>query len=108
MVKAPGILGVVAFSYGFLGSGCLFEKIAVCGSAHRRVGAAEGCDLLIFRSFASTRLVGRMLQTEFLFAFDLYHLGVVHGDFHRAKAQIAQCALDFTQNGGFVLPVNTA
>jgi hypothetical protein len=69
------------------------------------VAAAEGCDLLIF---ASARLVARMLQTEFLFAFDLYHLGVVHGDFHRAKAQIAQRALDLTQNGGFVLPVNTA
>jgi hypothetical protein len=24
------------------------EKIAACGGAHRRVGAAEGCDLLIF------------------------------------------------------------
>jgi hypothetical protein len=80
MVKAPGILGVVAFSYGL-------ERVA--------------CDLL-------ARFISRMLQTEFLFAFDLYHLGVVHGDFHRAKTQIAQGALDFTQNGGFVLPVNTA
>jgi hypothetical protein len=85
MVKAPGILFVMAF-YG-LESGL----------------PAEGCDLLIF---VSARFVAWVLQPEFLFAFDLDHLGVVHGDFHCAKTQIAQGALDLTQNGCFVLAVN--
>jgi hypothetical protein len=80
MVKAPGILIVLAFSYGVLVSGCRFL----------------------------TRFVARVLQPEFLFAFDLDHLGVMHGDFHCAKTQIAQGALDLTQNGCFVLAVNAA
>ena len=48
----------------------------------------------------------RVLQAEFLFAFDLNHLSVMHGDFHSTKAQVSQRALDFPQNGGFVLTVN--
>ena len=65
------------------------------------VGAAAGCDLL-------ARLFTRLLQTEFLFAFDLHDLCVVHSDLHRAETQIAQSALDFTQDGAFVLTVNAA
>jgi hypothetical protein len=52
------------------------------------------------------RLGARVLQTEFLFTLDLDHLSVVYGDFHGAKSQIAQGALDLTQDGGFVLTVN--
>jgi hypothetical protein len=50
--------------------------------------------------------MGRLLQSEFFFAFDLDDLRVMHGDFHGAKAQIAQCALDLAQDGCFVLAVN--
>jgi hypothetical protein len=82
MVKAPGILYVLAFLMGVLESGCLFND------------------------FASARLVGRVLQTEFLFAFDLDDLGVMDGDFHGAKTQVAQRALDLAQDGCFVLAVN--
>jgi hypothetical protein len=83
------------------------SNIAACGSSYAQppVGAAAGCDLLIF---GSARLFARLLQTEFLFAFDLYDLRVVHSDFHRAESQIAQGALDFTQDGAFVLTVNAA
>jgi hypothetical protein len=78
MVKAPGILIVLAF-------------FMVCWN---RVAGGLA------------RFVARILQTEFLFAFDLDYLCVVHGNFHGAKAQIAQCTLDLTQDGGFVLTVN--
>jgi hypothetical protein len=101
MVKAPGIL-VVAFSYVFRKSCCRFKNRSLRQLLHESpVGAAAGCDL-------SARLFTRLLQTEFLFAFDLYDLRVVHSDLHRAETQIAQGALDFTQNGAFVLTVNAA
>ena len=32
----------------------------------------------------------RVLQAEFLFAFDLHHLRVMHSDFHSTKAQVSQ------------------
>ena len=48
----------------------------------------------------------RVLQAEFLFAFDLHHLRVMHSDFHSTKAQVSQRALDFPQDGCFVLAVN--
>jgi hypothetical protein len=48
MVKAPGILDVLAFLMDFWNR-VACSKIAAFGGAHRRVGAAEGCDLLIFR-----------------------------------------------------------
>jgi hypothetical protein len=57
-------------------------------------------------SDASARLVARVLQAEFFLALDLNHLGVVHGDLYRTKAQIAQGALDLAQDGGFVMAVN--
>jgi hypothetical protein len=99
--------GCVGFSYDFWNRGCRLEKIAAFGSSYAPVGAAEGCDLLNFLLiFASARFVNRALQAEFLFAFDLDHLGVVHGDFHCAETQIAQGALDLAQNGCFVLAVN--
>jgi hypothetical protein len=102
MVKAPGILFVMAF-YG-LESGLPVKDRSLRQLLHKApVGAAAGCDLLIF---VSARFVAWALQPEFLFAFDLDHLGVVHGDFHCAKTQIAQGALDLTQNGCFVLAVN--
>jgi hypothetical protein len=102
MVKAPGILFVMAFMVW--NRGCL-PKIAAFGSSYTKlpVGAAAGCDLLIL---VSARFVAWVLQPEFLFAFNLDHLSVVHGDFHCAKTQIAQGALDLTQNGCFVLAVN--
>jgi len=53
-------------------------------------------------------LVAGLLQAELLLAFDLHHLGVVHGDLHGAEAQVAQGTLDFTQDGGFVLTVDAA
>ena len=37
----------------------------------------------------------RVLQAEFLFAFDLHHLRVMHSDFHSTKAQVSQRALVF-------------
>jgi hypothetical protein len=80
MVKAPGILIVLAF-YEVLDAGWV-----------------AGC---------LARFVTRVLQTKFLFAFDLHDLGVMHSDLHSPKAQIAQCALDLTQNGCFVLAINT-
>jgi len=106
MVKAPGIPGG-GFFLCIAQIGCAGSKIAAFGSscAQPPAGAAAGCDLLIFKS---ARLVTRLLQTEFLFAFDLYDLGVVHSDLHCAKTQIAQGALDFTQDRGFVLTVNAA
>jgi hypothetical protein len=101
MVKAPGILIVLAF-YG-LESGLSVKDRSLRQLHNPPAGATAGCDLLIFDS---ARFVAWVLQPEFLFAFDLDHLGVVHGDFHCAKTQIAQGALDLTQNGCFVLAVN--
>jgi hypothetical protein len=60
----------------------------------------------VFSEVLSTRFVAGLLQTEFFLAFDLHDLGVVHGDFHRTEAQVAQCALNFPQDGCFVLAVN--
>jgi hypothetical protein len=87
----------------YFGNRVVGSKIAAFDSSYAQppVGAAAGCDLL-------ARLFARLLQTEFLFAFDLHDLGVVHSDLHRAETQIAQSALDFTQDGGFVLTVNAA
>ncbi len=75
---------VVAFSYEYLESG------------------------LPLKIFKSTRLFARLLQTKFLFAFDLHNLSVVHRDLYCTKPQIAQGALDFTQDRAFVLTVNAA
>jgi len=94
---------VVAFSYVLLESGCSFKDRRL----RQRLRTAPCKSWRRLRSF-SARLVTRLLQTEFLFAFDLHDLGVVHSDLHRAKPQIAQGALDFTQDGGFVLTVNAA
>src|SRR5690349_17741889 len=54
----------------------------------------------------SAGLVAGLLQAELLLALDLYDLSVVHCDLHRTETQVAQGALDFTQNGGFVLTVD--
>jgi hypothetical protein len=91
----------------YFGNRVAGSKIAACGSSYTQppVGAAAGGDLLIFNS---ARLFTGLLQTEFLFAFDLHDLRVVHSDLHRAETQIAQGALDFTQDGAFVLTVNAA
>jgi hypothetical protein len=102
MVKAPGILFVMAF-YGLESGLPAKDRSLRQLYSTLPVGVAAGCDLLIF---VSARFVAGVLQPEFLFAFDLDDLGVVHGDFHRAKPQIAQSALDLTQNGCFVLAVN--
>jgi hypothetical protein len=106
MVKAPGILGG-GFFLCISESVVPVQKIAAFGSvcAQSPAGAAAGCDPWLFKS---ARLFTGLLQTEFLFALDLHDLGVVHSDLHRAEPQIAQGALDFTQDGGFVLTVNAA
>jgi hypothetical protein len=102
MVKAPGILGG-GFFLCIAQIGCVGTKIAACGSSciNPPAGTGAGGDL-------SARLLTGLLQTEFLFAFDLHDLRVMHSDLHRAETQIAQGALDFTQDGAFVLTVNAA
>ncbi|MCY1442057.1 hypothetical protein D9M71_584020 [compost metagenome] len=54
----------------------------------------------------SAGLVAGLLQAELLLSLDLYDLSVVHSDLHRTEPQVAQGALDFPQNGGFVLTVD--
>jgi hypothetical protein len=103
MVKAPGIPGG-GFFLCIAGIGPVSKIAALASSCTQPpVGAAEGCDLSI-----SARLLTGLLQTEFLFAFDLYDLRVVNSDLHRAEPQIAQGALDFPQDGAFVLTLNAA
>jgi hypothetical protein len=98
MVKAPGIL---VFLW-------LLEIRLACRKRSQPsaaptpsppVGAAEGCDLF----GVSRRLMTGLLQAEFFLAFDLDHLGVVHGDFHCPKAQIAQRALDLRRDALMLL-----
>jgi hypothetical protein len=92
---------VVAFSYG------LRNRLPVEDRRLRQL-LSEAPRRSWRRLQSSARLLAGLLQAEFLFAFDLYDLGVVHSDFHRAETQIAQRALDFTQDRAFVLTVNAA
>ncbi|MNC62957.1 hypothetical protein D3C75_1130400 [compost metagenome] len=79
-----------------------------CSQGITADGHGEAPDWLFFLIRLSAGLVAGVLQAELFLAFDLHHLGVVHGDFHRAVTQAIEGIVDLAQQAGFILSGNTA
>src|SRR5450830_1670457 len=106
MVKLPKILVYWLFSYGACGPHPGSNALFLTGGEMTPSGYPVGPLLEQRKTRGSAGFGARVLQTEFFLAFDLNHLRVVDRDLDGTETQIAQGALDLTQNGCFVLAVN--